>query len=359
MHRQLPDFEPCVYRPQRIAAIVATLADDGIEPERALQGAGIEPAQLRSTSTRVSYAQLGTVCRNALRLARDPTIALRSGARMHVTAYDIWGYALLSSRSFGEMLEFSAKYRRVIGPMSAMNYDVVGAPSSCFFEPLLTPDPLDDLYRFAIEFTYAAHQTLGRDLYSEAFAFSSISVAYAEPAHAEAFRAFFGCPVTFGANANALHFDPGWSVREPSTHDPLTHAMARQMCQQFLADLSHAGGTAARVRLALFEQLPWRLPDLESMARELGMDPRTLRRRLQTQGTSYRELLGQVRRVLALHYLRKTRMTTEEIASRLGYSDAANLRHAFARWTGKSPSAYRRDAPPSSASADRSRGMHS
>ena len=44
---------------------------------------------------------------------------------------------------------------------------------------------------------------------------------------------------------------------------------------------------------------------------------------------------------LAIEYLRKTRMTNEDIASRLGYSDAANFRHAFARWTGKSPSEFR------------------
>ena len=71
------------------------------------------------------------------------------------------------------------------------------------------------------------------------------------------------------------------------------------------------------------------------------MEPRTLRRRLEAQGTSYRLILAEVRRRLAIEYLRKTRMTTEEIASRLGYSEAANFRHAFARWTGKSPHDYR------------------
>lgn len=50
---------------------------------------------------------------------------------------------------------------------------------------------------------------------------------------------------------------------------------------------------------------------------------------------------------MAIEYLRHTRMTNEDIASRLGYSDAANFRHAFARWTGKSPSEYRRLSSPS------------
>jgi AraC-like DNA-binding protein len=71
------------------------------------------------------------------------------------------------------------------------------------------------------------------------------------------------------------------------------------------------------------------------------MHPRALRRRLETEGTSYRDVLAEVRMRLAIEYLRRTQMTHEEIASRLGYSDAANFRHAFLRWTGKSPSEFR------------------
>ena len=79
------------------------------------------------------------------------------------------------------------------------------------------------------------------------------------------------------------------------------------------------------------------------MADRLSIHPRALRRRLEAEGTSYRDLLAEVRARLAIEYLRQTAMTNEEIASRLGYSDAANFRHAFARWTGKSPSEFRAD----------------
>lgn len=75
------------------------------------------------------------------------------------------------------------------------------------------------------------------------------------------------------------------------------------------------------------------------------MHPRALRRRLEAEDTSYRELLAEVRTRLAIEYLRKTAMTNEEIANRLGYSDAANFRHAFIRWTGKSPSDFRVSSP--------------
>ena len=71
------------------------------------------------------------------------------------------------------------------------------------------------------------------------------------------------------------------------------------------------------------------------------MNSRTLRRKLDAEQTSYREIVAEVRMQLAIEYLRKTRMTNEEIAARLGYSDASNFRHAFKRWTSRHPSDHR------------------
>lgn len=83
-----------------------------------------------------------------------------------------------------------------------------------------------------------------------------------------------------------------------------------------------------------------RLPDLADVARQLGYSQRTFRRRLTERGTSFMDCVNDVRHQLALRYLATTTFTVEAIAERLGYSDTANFRHAFRRWTGVSPSAY-------------------
>ena len=80
-------------------------------------------------------------------------------------------------------------------------------------------------------------------------------------------------------------------------------------------------------------------PSIEAIASELSIHPRTLRRRLEAE--SITDVVAELGMKLAVEYLRKTRMTNEKIAARLDYSDAANFRHAFARWTGTSPSASR------------------
>ena len=71
------------------------------------------------------------------------------------------------------------------------------------------------------------------------------------------------------------------------------------------------------------------------------MSSRTLRRKLALQDKTYQQILTEVRKQLAIQFLRNSTFSAEEIADRLGFTDAANFRHAFKKWTGKSTSEYR------------------
>jgi AraC-like DNA-binding protein len=87
---------------------------------------------------------------------------------------------------------------------------------------------------------------------------------------------------------------------------------------------------------------PGRFPPFEEAAAMMHMSPRTLRRRLSEEGTTYQEIVHELRRQLAETYLRGNVLTVTEIAEMLGYTDVSNFRRAFVAWTGSSPAAYRR-----------------
>jgi AraC-like DNA-binding protein len=102
-------------------------------------------------------------------------------------------------------------------------------------------------------------------------------------------------------------------------------------------------------RPALIQALRALILDLEhgpaslgDIANRLALSERTLRRRLHALGTSYNKILQDVRSSTAQECLRDSNLTTESIAWRLGYTETANFRHAFKRWTGQSPQAFRR-----------------
>ena len=340
MYRPPPSFEHRIYPAHKVAALVGVLVENGVAVADALSGSGITENQLHSSATRISYRQTLTVFRNAMRLSPDPATALTAGKRMHVTAYGMYGYALLSSSTHADGVDFAVKHHRVMGPVADMIFRREDNAAVFSYRPILSPDPTGDLYRFTTEFQFSSHLTLTRDLYGSSFRFSEVRLAYAAPAHAGAYRKLFKCPVMFRQPADEVRFDLAWMSEPMPYSDPITHTMAREMCERSLVEVDRAAGVASDIRRVLIER-PGQFPSIEAMATELSINPRTLRRKLDAERTSYRLILAEVRMRLAIGYLRETTMSNEEIASRVGYSDAANFRHAFKRWTGKNPSDFR------------------
>ena len=82
-------------------------------------------------------------------------------------------------------------------------------------------------------------------------------------------------------------------------------------------------------------------PNADEMASRLGLSVRTLHRRLAEQGQHYQRIVDDVRRTLAIEFLQKTSLPVEEIAGRVGFSEASNFRKAFRKWTGHAPAHFR------------------
>jgi len=333
-------FSAQVFSTRILAAVVYELQQKGIPPEATLEGTHIAPAQLDDHTTRTSYRQLDRVLRNTLLLTRDPAIALRAGRRMRITSYGMYGYAVLSSETFDDVRRIVTRYKHVVGPLVDTSIQKDGETVVCRLEPMYWHDVSQDIYRFAVEFGLAASLAIRKDLCGPDFGFSEVSLAYPAPGHRAVYEDMFGCPVRFGGQVNAAYYDQAWVDGPMPLADARSNSMAREMCDQLLREVNQAGGIAAEVQKVLVGRLG-HFPNMDSIAELVGMHPRALRRKLQSEGTSFRHLLSDVRMRLAVEYLQKTMLTNEEIAHRLGYRDPANFRHAFKRWKGRSPSAFR------------------
>jgi AraC-like DNA-binding protein len=99
------------------------------------------------------------------------------------------------------------------------------------------------------------------------------------------------------------------------------------------------------VRSMAEDILPKLLPHGKAMAsevaRRLGVSSRTLSRKLAEEGTSFAEILDQLRAALARRYLHDETLPVSEIARLLGYREVSSLTHAFKRWTGTTPRQFR------------------
>lgn len=340
MNTPPPSLHQTIYPAHVIAAMVGTLTDDGIPLAQALRHSDIDPQTLHSPATRLSMHQMLLVFRNALALSEDPLIALRAGNRMHVAACGMYGYALLSSPTHAHAVDFAVKYERMLGQFAEMTFTTVEGRAIWTITLTLPTNATDPLYRFVLEFKLAAMLTVMKDLYGPTFRFAGINVSYPTPPHAAHYATQFGCTPAFDQPDNSCWFDASLMAQRMTYADTITNATVHELCDHALQKLTSAPGVAGTIHAMLLAQ-PGQFPDVDAMAAALGMNARTLRRKLDAEDTSYRQILTEVRTRLAISYLRTTTLTNEEIATRLGYSDSANFRHAFTRWTHTSPSEYR------------------
>ncbi len=337
MARALSDER--IYPPYKIAALGRLLEEQGLTIEPLLAGTGLDGAEIARAATRISQRQLALAYRNALRVTRDPAIALEAGARMRVTTYGMYGYAMMSSANLAEALAFSIKYHEMATPTvrMAIEHDDDEATAMATAEDVLG-DP--EILAFNLELQLSLMLSLIRELVGDRFALSEVRASYPEPAHAERYTGHFRCPVRFDQPRDELRFDEWWLGVPLVRSNSITLEVTREICDRTLREMALGGGTARRVHEVVSGDLR-RYCDIESVAAELAMASRTLRRRLADEGTTFQDLLREIRTQFAITYLRETEMKIEDIADRVGFSDAANFRHAFRRWTQKSPSEYR------------------
>lgn len=340
MERRFPGIDDRIEPPHKIAALAELLLEEGVATSKLLKGSGINPEELYEPATRVASRQLLTVYGNALRLSRDPGIAIKAGKRIRITHFGMYGYALLSSPTPREAIDFAIKYRSLAATLLGLRFEETEHDAFWEFSDALSLGEHGDLFRFVLEFQLGTQLSVHGDILGRPVTPTEICVTYAEPRHARTYADLLGCRVRFSQERNQLRFSRDLLEQKLAFANPATAALVRQTCDELLTELKAASGMAGKVLGILMAQ-PGRFPDIETVAHQLHMTSRTLRRKLESEETSYQLILNNVRKQLAMDYLRKTRMSTEDIAASLGFSDAPNFRQAFKKWTGITPSEFR------------------
>lgn len=332
-------YDDKFYPPAKIVPVVDLLAEIGFAPADVLQGVELQPDDLQRSGTRISVNQVLQIYRNAMRLAKDDRLAFRLGSRTHLSAYGLYGFAMLCSPDLRSAMHFAVKYHTLIARVCRIAFQERGRSAAWIIEPVMNAKVDSATYRFITEVQLAVHISLMRDM-ADPFVPTEITVKY-PPAGSGLSAELTGCPVRFEQAENQLIFDASWLNASPGLGHRTTYPEMVALCDQHLADLELRTGIAGKVRRVLLQNLA-NHPSFEATAAQLQTPFRTLRRQLENQGTSFRTLLDELRSHLAAKYLRDTAMTNEDIAFALGFSDAANFRRAFSRWTGTSPTAFRR-----------------
>lgn len=314
-------------------------AGDGVDAPSLLRSVGIDPDGPWDPKEMIPAAGYYTMLERMAEKIDVTELPLRVGASMRLDEYGALGLAFKAATTLGASYARIERYARLW--TSVVEYE-------------LRPHPLGTLFILH----RAGDRGLGLRLSNEATLASGVAIArQVSPAHVEplevlmqhsapktisAHEDWFGCPVRFDAELDAILFAPETMAQPNILGD---EGISRYLISHLDAELSEITTEATLVgqaRDAIAQGLSEGTPKMADIARGLGLSARSFHRRLSEHGMSFKSLTEETRRDLAEGLLRDDRHTLAEIAFLTGFSEQSAFARAFKRWVGRTPASYRR-----------------
>jgi AraC-like DNA-binding protein len=319
--------------------MASSLLAQGIPVGSCLAGSGLTETDLQDEDAEIWPHQEFTVIRNIIDILGDrPGIGIEVGKFSTLGRTGVLGFTFLASRTVGEGVERIVPYLALSPSHVRM---AIHEADDCGYIVADDSDVPGDIRAFIVERDLAGLAAVlkGAGIDLPLLRLECTLDEQRMPGLAEAWQLDLA-DVYPDQPQNRLVGPPSMLELPLPQADPNTARVFERQCRELLERRLARVGVTGRVRSRLLHT-PGELPAMQTIADELHVDPRTLRRHLAKEGTSFRSLREDVRRTLATNLLAEG-FTIEAIAQRLGYAETASFTHAFKRWEGVAPRAFRR-----------------
>lgn len=321
-----------------IVALARFMGRRGIGTVTLLSGTDIPERMLSDPGARLTIAQTAQVIARATALQPRPGLGFEYGLELDLTTHGLLGWSVLKRTSISNLAREIVDHLRVRLPLMEMRLEAGKDEMLLRVEDSV---PLGAARQFIAEAYLGSIYTLASTGFRQ---IAEISCDFPQP-RPVVFQHRLRCPVSFDQQCNQvrikLHSDDA-RIIDMREHPFYVDLYARSVLAR---ECSLDAGISQRVRHCIMRD-PRQHNTLESVAADLGLSARSLRRHLQADGASFSDIRNTIRKQLAICYLRGSDLLLESIATRLGYGDQATFSRAFREWTGLSPGRFRRGNKP-------------
>jgi AraC-like DNA-binding protein len=293
-------------------------------------------------SRRISLDEYQGLLERAIQLTQDPALALQCGLLASESSFGLMCPLVAHAQSLRHGLALISQFTALIGDQLRVELreraDV--AQLQCTLHPAIGR-PMTEQIVAGLVRALRAFGCRGDDIRAVCF-------KHKHPAHYRAYAAVFGGAEKFAQPFTGIEFSSSALDRPHMLWQPDLHALMRAEAERAIEQLSRPHTFKERVCALLHNHRDRQPPDMIAAARDLGISVRSLRRHLELEGTSYRELSQTMLFESACSMLRNPDLTLQAIAHALGFSSAASFHRAFTRWSTLTPREFRerRTRPP-------------
>jgi AraC-like DNA-binding protein len=303
--------------------------------------AGMDEAAVRELEGRKAWAERSWLWSQIMRTLRVDGFPIRVAQRYLLEDIGPLGIAARAAPTLGGAFQRLVHHQHVLtgAAIAGMRDDAASGTVILEHRPV---DGSDLGGRCRREMMVAAGLQFARELSGTWIRPRRACLAHARPVDLSEHEAFFDCEVRFEAEYDGLEFERDTlAIPLPAADPDLSYFLVEHL--RAAAGEMAAASLEERVRQAMHMRLGNRPLAMAAIARELGMSPRTLRRRLLEHRTSYQEILDGMRREIADELLGDPDRKLSEVAFLLGFSDASAFHRAYVRWTGRTPASQREE----------------
>lgn len=308
----------------------------GLNPRAMLREAGLDPAALADPDMRIPLGQVLALLENAARASGWRNFGLRMAESRRLADFGVVSLLIAHQSSLRAGLETTIRYLHIINETLAIDLEEVG-DLVVIREELLVDGahPTRQAYELAVGTLFRmCNAVLGQRWRPQL-----VSFTHTAPDDLSVHRRLFGPNVQFEADFNGVVCSGADLDRANPSADPQLASYARRFVDT-LEGGEHPSTTQV-VRKAAYQLLPLGRASISQVARSLGMNVRTLQRRLAAEGAEFTDLLNGVRRELAMRHLENPSLSLIHLSALLGYRQPSSLTRWFAAEFGTSPSKWR------------------
>ena len=319
-------------------SLQAALRSLGHDPAPLLRRYRISPVLLNQAGARISIPRFMRLGHAAIQLSGRADFGLLMGLHSQPAHLGLPGVTAQCAPTLHEAFDILVRFERLVS-QNYRGHSSFQAPATRFY----SISPYNAFNLFVVDSALASRLQLARQLTGGVARLREVHIEFPAPEYVEQYELLFSCPVLFEQQHNQLLWEPASLELQPVQHAATTHEQLLTICNQQLRELTRHRRLRERVEEIVSPQLHSRLPTLDEVAGQLGMPGWTLRRRLRIEdGTRFQDIIDEIRRDLALSYIRDTETALGEVSFLLGFSSPAAFQRAFKRWTGVAPGQYRR-----------------
>ncbi|HEX8921544.1 MAG TPA: AraC family transcriptional regulator [Pyrinomonadaceae bacterium] len=318
-------------------ALLELAVAKGASHETLAEQSGIHPAELQDQDNRIPFAKYVALMRAGKELCGDPALALHYGEAVEMDEISIVGLIGRASETIAEAFTQVNRYARLAVEVESAGLDrFVLTRSEGQVWMVDTRQNANDFPELT-ESIFARMVCTARRMFGEPNFMKAVHVTHPAPTYRAEYERVFRLPVVFESDRNALLTDDSWLTYRNPHASRYVFGILSAHAEELLERLERSKSTRGRVESLLMPILHTGEANMDTIAGKLGLSRQTLFRKLRMEGVTFEKVLDELRRTMALHYLRGSKVSVNETAYLVGFSDPAAFSRAFKRWTGYSP----------------------